>query len=135
MSTPISSPITMMIVRSTHVIPVENEEPEKAENTAQNPQEETPSKPDGENPQPAKEYTGIFAEVGTKASGFVTNGKQYCGDCIHNQDSVCYHPAVMADPELQTRKTADGGIKIVPEKECCRYIRKVPDDDYSEAND
>ena len=76
-----------------------------------------------------KEYTGIFAEAGTKASGFVSNGKQYCGDCVHQlsledgKNLACYHPAVMADQELQDRKQKDGGIKVT-EDECCRYIRK-----------
>jgi hypothetical protein len=75
---------------------------------------------------PARVYTGKFAEQGTKASGFASDGPYHCEDCIHymeaarrqkrpvaqDDDSMrgdsaprgftgaCYHPAVMNDPNL-----------------------------------
>lgn len=76
-------------------------------------------------------YTGIFAEQGTRVSGFVSTGKQYCGDCIHKEKAICYHPAVMTDPDLpdmpdgtpaEERKQEDGGIKVDLERECCRFV-------------
>ncbi len=73
------------------------------------------------------------AEQGTKVSGFVTNGKQYCGDCIHKSGEgqpYCIHPEVVKDPELQDRLVQLGeqpAIQIDLENDCCRFINKGED--------
>jgi hypothetical protein len=87
---------------------------------------------------PATRYTGKFAKVGTKASGFASDGPYHCEDCIHLSNGACYHPAVMNDPNLpdmplhgaseepgtpaEERKQDDGGIRVDAEVECCDFV-------------
>lgn len=68
-------------------------------------------------------------EQGTLASGFVTNGKQHCGDCTHRLKGTanCIHPEVLKDPELKSRLTFIDKVPVIPidlERECCAYINK-----------
>lgn len=78
----------------------------------------------------SKKYTGKFAEQGTSASGFASDGPYHCEDCIHailhnaataaaakddeddEQDEralgCCYHPAVMRDPAVLNKDMPDG---------------------------
>lgn len=90
-----------------------------------------------------REYTGKFAKVGTKASGFASGGPYHCEDCIHalhaaskTGNAACYHPAVMGDPDLpdmpdgtagSERKQDDGGIRVDAEVECCDFVRTLND--------
>lgn len=62
---------------------------------------------------------------GTRKSGYIENGKQYCGDCTHRQPGqpICIHPEVIADPEMQDRKEANG-VRIDLENGCCDYVNK-----------
>lgn len=86
-----------------------------------------------------KTYTGKFAEQGTKASGFASDGPYHCEDCIHMESKACYHPSVMKDPDLPDmpdgtpaaeRKQDDGAIKVDIERECCRFVNQpVKDND------
>jgi hypothetical protein len=80
---------------------------------------------------PTTRYTGKFAKVGTKASGFASDGPYHCEDCIHLSNGACYHPAVMSDPNLpdmpdgtpaDERKQDDGGIRVDEERECCDFV-------------
>jgi len=65
---------------------------------------------------------------GTKRSGYIENGKQYCGDCIHRKPGtpLCLHPEVNADPEMQDRKLGDV-TRIDLENGCCDYVNKGND--------
>jgi hypothetical protein len=69
-----------------------------------------------------REYTGKFAEQGTPASGYEEHGPYHCEDCIHQQIAICYHPAVMIDPKVQSKKQDDGGIKVNLERGCCKFV-------------
>lgn len=59
--------------------------------------------------------------TGTELSGFVSSGPQFCGRCVHNQNSICMHPIVALDPDLASR-VANGGVQINPETDCCEYV-------------
>lgn len=71
--------------------------------------------------------------AGTLRSGFVSNGKQHCGDCIHRtgpEKEYCIHPEVVKDPELISRVKQVNGKNVIPivnATECCGYV-------YKEAN-
>lgn len=65
---------------------------------------------------------------GTRKSGYIENGKQYCGDCIHRKPGtpLCLHPEVNADPEMAARKEGDA-IRIDLDNGCCDYVNKGTD--------
>lgn len=65
---------------------------------------------------------------GTRKAGYIENGKQYCGVCIHRHPGtpICLHPEVIGDPEMEDRREADG-VKIDLENGCCDYINKGTD--------
>ena len=62
---------------------------------------------------------------GTAQAGYVHNGKQYCGVCIHRKPGtpLCIHPEVLADPEMSHLKEGDA-VRIDLENGCCDYINK-----------
>lgn len=68
---------------------------------------------------------------GTFFSGFVSNGKQHCGDCMHrlNGDNpYCIHSMVLADDDLTTRLTVVDNETVMPidgARDCCGYINKT----------
>jgi len=70
---------------------------------------------------------------GTRKAGYIENGKQYCGDCIHRTSAYepfCIHPEVLADPEMRERLSDHQGqkaVKIDLEKGCCDYVNKGTD--------
>jgi hypothetical protein len=90
----------------------------------------------GDDRKGERKYTGKFAEQGTTASGFASDGPYHCEDCIHQENRCCYHPAVMNDPDLpdmpdgtpaEERKQDDGSIRVDKEVECCEFVRTKND--------
>lgn len=65
-----------------------------------------------------------YAESGTEISGYQEFGPYHCIDCRHYRDGACYHPLVMIDPELQTRRRENGSIEINPYRGCCRVVNQ-----------
>ena len=70
---------------------------------------------------------------GTRKAGYIENGKQYCGDCIHRTgagEPYCVHPEVLKDPEMKERMTDYQGQKVIQislEDGCCDYVNKGTD--------
>ena len=68
---------------------------------------------------------------GTFTSGFVSNGKQHCGDCIHRLDGdrpYCIHPEVLTDPEVRSKLTVIDNKTVAPidgDRDCCGYSNKT----------
>lgn len=75
-----------------------------------------PSRPPS--PSPSNE----LGPIGSKLSGYSEEGKFDCEDCVHRDEDFCTHPVVLADPELDDRKS-DRGVQIDLEHGCCTYVR------------
>lgn len=69
-----------------------------------------------------------LGEYGTATSGFAEGGPFSCLNCVHmkhtEEEDVCTHPSVMADPDLADKKTEEGYI-TVDWDDCCRFVRPL----------
>ena len=74
--------------------------------------------------------TSVYAESGTTDSAYEEKGPYHCEDCVHKtapDEPFCIHPAVLADPEMQSRVVLLDGqpvAKICMERGCCKYVKQ-----------
>src|SRR5208337_1984655 len=71
-------------------------------------------------------YAEGQGEIGTKASGFAEGGPYSCNNCVwmihEDNEDVCSHPVVNADPELAQLKNDMGHVRVDFD-DCCRFVR------------
>jgi hypothetical protein len=73
----------------------------------------------------------VYEESGTADSGYEEKGPYHCEDCIHKtaqDEPFCVHPAVLADPELQSRVVLLDNrpvSKINLKHGCCKFVKQM----------
>lgn len=64
--------------------------------------------------------------IGTKATGFAEGGPFSCNNCVwmdhENNEDICSHPKVNADPELLHLKNKAGHVRVDFD-DCCALVR------------
>ena len=80
------------------------------------------------------------AVQGTPLAGYIENGKQFCGECIHKAAPgvpFCKHPQVLKDPRMQDRIVNVEGRQFAHinlENGCCDYVNKGTDTEQPDTN-
>lgn len=80
-----------------------------------------------DHPEETKEIQQSEMQDGTKESGFVTGSQNHppreCGNCIWMGLGSCGHPKVVADPELEDKRSDVSGRVTVDEDDCCNHFQ------------